>query len=411
MISNRQVFRPKKVEDEFLQSNGARVGGNSAWRYVVPDNGSSPSFGGETIYKLKSFGSNLLRNCYLKFKVSALTASVGAAEWSNMLAITLWDRIEVVSNGQTVHQLHSSTALQTIRKIFDSVHYDNVIADLIADLSEADRQTNAGSEQELYFPLGIYFSMLSASFPIYLLNERDTEIHVNFRQLSDCVINGDSATITDTRLEALYTDAGNQVVSRINNIVNNNHILRSRGINAKGWHLQSNWYDRQTEQLASGSSTFQVFLPSLANQWVKSIHFTVHANSDLASGIYDNFVAVSKFSLKSGGAYLSMQEVDTTDRFYNTVVLASRQVPGRDKIKDTANYGIYYTDALYAEFSADKKRANAGSYDFRNIRDAQLTLEFDSNLASNHTCIVSIVRHQEEIITNGAIRQLMIQNN
>lgn len=406
MLQNRQVFRPGKVQDEALSTNGARIGGNTAFRYIVPDNGASPSFNGEVTYKLKSFGDDLIRDCYLKFTVSALTASVGAAEWSNMLAINLWDRIEIRSGGHAVHQLRSDSAMQTIKKIYDKTHYDNVIAPMIADLSEADRQTAAGGSQDLYFPIGKYFSMLSAAFPVYLLNERDTEIKVYLRPLSKCVINGESASISDVRAELCYTDPGHVFTSTIKRIVKDNKVLKSRGRYEPGWHLQSNWYDKQDASIPSGVSEYQIHLPSLANQWVKSIHFTIHANSDLANGIYDNFIAVDRFSLKSGGAYLSMQDIDTTSGYYDNVILEQRKVPGRANIRGSNIYGIYYTDAFYAEFSGDTKRANAGSHDFSGVKDAQLTLNFSSALGSAHTCVVTIVRHQEEVVHNGAIKSL-----
>lgn len=396
-----------KVANQAVSSSFGIISGNTIYRRRPAEAGGAVNFGQEVRFRVERIEKDLIRNAHLQIDLSALTVATGTAEWSNKLALSMIEAVWMRSGGSELVRIQGDTLLQLYPTFFTKDEWEQTEKDNIGDFdTQADRQTASASAQTLYVQLGHLLPYLSRGFPSYLVNNNDgLEVVLKFRPFSDCVVVGDSGSITKVELWQKMTHAGDDLTNHILKQFKQSTGLAKYGIRS-GYMLFAHDYTTFRQSFASGISDMQLQMNGLSGEQVVAISFQLHTSANLNSGVYDEPLAVDEYALKDGNKYLGQVEDNIDNNLYKSVILPSSNIRGRDHMANVNTYIIPFSDNYAAEFDKNVKKWNYGVSDMQHINNATLHLHFDSAPAEATTLIVNAVYHRTRYADGNVIKKL-----
>ena len=385
---NRQIFQSPQVKiAKYANSNGKYLIGDKVYRKITCV--ESKAFGNELKFYIPRQGEQMLKNVYLRIDLPALSGFSGGsyARFVNNIAIRLFSKFELWSAGTMVLQRFPD---EIVYNLLPHIHYEKwqkLKSDIGNDDTAANRNTLAGSTQNLVLNMKYVFDMFAKAFPICHITDQlnALELRMTIIDNQTKIIQTDhstrgTVTINDIFLETTYQDAPGVVKA----LKKSHSKARSEG--KLGWQCYSHEYLRRNHPVSTSASTTQdIDVRQFQKQNLSNITFIVRDAADLSTDYaydYDNDLkSVTSFQLKDGSNNLFFKESQITDIEYRKFLLDQYKIKGIDKIFDKNIYLLYFGESAEDEFDEESK-IYSGALDTYNYSDLRLNLVLSSIASS-----------------------------
>lgn len=369
--TNAQVFHNPAIAAKYF-AQGKLVGDNL--RLKIPSDQGLPDLLGEQHFLIRPQGKRLLNGLTLNTDISAISKTGGTyVRGVDALGLLMINNIEIRQNSKVLNRITAAQMWEIVQQMSDES--ENVIMNARVGIdSQANRATRAASPTSYCIDFAHFFGMFSVPLPVYRL-DAPLEVVVTYAGPASLLVETDGTAPTfsfvASNLIATFTEVPQMLTNEID-------AMSVYPIYA--FDYQEMVFDIP----AATASSFSYNLQQLNNKDVILINTIVRpaANFTTANACdYTTCTAVSSYTLKSSNNYISGANFDFTDTFMRQNLLHEYDFPAKDALYTQNIYPISYSTMLSEEFS-DHGHKYTGSKSFRNVTDAQLTLNFASTVAA-----------------------------
>ena len=367
---------------------------------------ATPTFGSTVIYKFKKSGDDVLDDEYLIIDISAITGTGGTyIRGVNALGLFMFKAFRLKQNNENVKVIYPDNVMQNIKYYCNSDEYAT-LSQQLGIYSQTDRNTLAGASQRFAIPLKLLFAVFSKALDMASI-KGDLELHAELRgDVQHCIQTDKTLStfsITNTYLDLQYIKPQPIILNTMRKMYN-----EKGGLSAPWFDITHTLLEKS---IALGETNVQFSLPSLQHCRIIDIYFFIVATSlrdtVLTSDYTDTFIAITDFSLKSGGKYLNFGlESNITKSYYDKVILPRLDFVGWKNILSGTSienaYVISFANDHDSETSETKKYHGG-----RVFAENDVVLEVNFSALAANSKIIALVREAgRSIVSKGEIKSL-----